>query len=297
MNEFYTGSSSPWHTVNIPIDVANPFEDARRVHIRVEGLPAGWKANIDRRWVDLAGKGRKLLQLAVTPKADAPQCTTATLNVYGAMLIDDHIQAYGGITPVIHLAKRPYFKGNDCAAPTEGNAIPLGPTGGQDGNGGDGDGGNGGNGGNDDGGNGVTGERGELEMGVFTGGSWPLGRTSSTLDPGFLFGIDLLMRWNAQWRFGAQAAYHQFADITHLSAIAVLQQPWGPYRVFVEGGPGWYAFNGSAHVGVQLGAGVELPVTSNVYLFTGATAHAVSGGTPSDRRWLDAYLGFRFRLP
>src|SRR5262249_19872211 len=51
ITDFYTGSSSPWHEVAIPIDVANPFDSEKRIDIRVEGLPAGWKADIDHMWV------------------------------------------------------------------------------------------------------------------------------------------------------------------------------------------------------------------------------------------------------
>lgn len=197
VDDFYSGSASPWHTVAIPIDVANPFEEHRRIDVRVEGLPTGWKADIDHMWVGLDAKHRKLVNLVVTPKADAPQCTTVALNVYGVVLLDDYIQPYGGITPVIHLANpigfrtsvepnrekkgavvhgcttppklnteialiltdpsghdsvvftktdasgcfdqivnvpatdawtvRPYFKGDDCNAPTEGKPVGFGP--------------------------------------------------------------------------------------------------------------------------------------------------------------------------
>jgi hypothetical protein len=353
--------------VNIPIDVANPYDDPKRVTIRVEGLPAGWKADIDHRWVDLAGKQRKLLSLAVTPRPDAPACTTVTLNVYGVMLLNDYEQRYGGITPVIHLANpigfrvstkplqregdgfavngctmppqpnseialilqdnagndhvtfvqtdatgcfqtvvhvppdrgpwtvRPYFKGNDCNAPTEGTKTPLDPTGGTGGNGNVGDGGPG-----------FKGDRGERELGVFAGGNWPAGKTNHVLDPGFLFGADLLLRLNAHWRIGLQGAWHQFDEngpgggnvgIANVSALLNFAQPWGPYRIFLAGGPGWYSWSGSSHAGMQLGTGFEVPVTSNAYLMTGITAHAISGGNPPDPRWFDAYLGFRFRLP
>jgi hypothetical protein len=192
VTDFYTGSGSPWHPVAIPIDVANPFDAPKRIDVRVEGLPEGWKADIDHTWVTLASKHRKIVNLLVTPKPDAKQCTAVTLNTYGVVQLDDYIQPYGGITPVIHLANpinfrfslekdrrdkpvvhgctvptkenteialivndglghdtvfftktdpagcfngtvsvpatkawsvRPYFKGDDCSAPTEGKPI------------------------------------------------------------------------------------------------------------------------------------------------------------------------------
>jgi len=363
VTDFYTGSSSPWHPVPIPIVVANPFDSEKRIDIRVEGLPAGWRADIDHTWVSVQSKARKTVNLVVTPKPDAPQCTAVRLNVYGVVLLDDYIQPYGGITPIIHLANpiafrwtakpseqrgsfaiegctappkpnseialilsdasghdsvvftrtdasgcfrqivnvpltgpwtlRPYFRGDDCNAPTEGDPKPLDPSGS---NGGSGSNGNGG----------VVGGGGRgRELGVFSGGNWPIGRTRRELDPGFLFGLDVLTRISTHLRFGLQAAYHQFDEeattsnvgITNLSLLANFDQPWGPYRLFIAGGPGWYRFAGGAHGGLQLGSGIEVPVTATTYLIAGATLHAVSGGKPPDPRWIDGYLGFRFRLP
>jgi hypothetical protein len=212
INDFYTGSASPWHVVPIPVDIANPFDTHKRIDVRVEDLPEGWKAEIDHRWVALDSEHRKLVNLTVTPKPDAPQCTSVTLNVYGVVLLDDYIQPYGGITPVIHLANpidfrvtvepdrekkqtvaqgctmppkpnteialilsnpaghdtvvftktdasgcfhqivnvppteawtvRPYFKGDDCNAPTEGKPVDVSRPGdgGEPGNGTHGDG-------------------------------------------------------------------------------------------------------------------------------------------------------------
>ncbi|HEV2803321.1 MAG TPA: hypothetical protein VGW57_00185 [Chthoniobacterales bacterium] len=206
INDFYSGSSSPWHPVKIPIDVANPFSTEKRIDLRVEGLPKGWKAEVDHTWVTLPSKGRKFINLVVTPDPVAKQCTSVALNVYGLVLLDDYIQPYGGITPVIHLANpiefqigverarefsgwvaqgctappkpnseialivadpsghdtvtftktdasgcfrqtltvpmggawsvRPYFKGDDCNAPTEGTPVSVGPPGNGTGTGG-----------------------------------------------------------------------------------------------------------------------------------------------------------------
>lgn len=110
VNDFYSGSASPWHAVTIPIVVANPFDSTKRIDIRTEGLPQGWKADIDHLWVMIEAKARKTVNLVVTPKANAQQCTTVTLNTYGVVLLDDYIQPYGGITPIIHLANPITFK-------------------------------------------------------------------------------------------------------------------------------------------------------------------------------------------
>ncbi len=364
VTDFYSGSASPWHPVPIPIVIANPFDSEKRIDVRVEGLPTGWRADIDHMWVTLASKARTTVNLVVTPKPDAPQCTSVTLNVYGVVLLDDYIQPYGGITPIIHLANpitfrwsakpddqrggfiidgctappkpnseialilsdsaghdtvvftrtdgsgcfhqpvnvpptgawtlRPYFRGDDCNAPTEGDPRPLDPSGST---------------GNGDGNNpfgGLGDGKGRREIGIFTGGNWPIGRTRRELDPGFLFGVDLLAAISQRVRLALQAAYHQFDEknvnsanvgVTNLSLLANVRQPWGPYRLFVAGGAGIYRFSGSAHPGVQLGGGIEVPVSGSAYLLAGFALHAVSGGTPHDPRWIDGYLGFRFGIP
>jgi len=185
----------------MPFQVANPFDTEKRIDILVQDLPEGWKAEVDHAWVTLPARGRQTLNLTVTPKPDAPGCTSVALDVHGMVLVDDFIQPYAGFTPVIHLANpikfqvatepdrkerrtivrgctmpsvpnseialilrdphghdsvvftstdaqgcfqhsllvppnepwtvRPYFRGNECHAPTEGDPVPLDrPTGG-----------------------------------------------------------------------------------------------------------------------------------------------------------------------
>ena len=110
ITNFYTGSSSPWHEVVIPMDVANPFPERKRVDIQVAGLPAGWRAKVENLWVNLDAKGRKMVQATITPPPTAPECSVATLNVYAQTRIDDFIQPYSGFTPVIHLANPITFR-------------------------------------------------------------------------------------------------------------------------------------------------------------------------------------------
>jgi hypothetical protein len=110
ITDFYTGSSSPWHEVSIPLDVANPFPETKRVDIQVVDLPQGWRAKIANRWVTLEPHGRKFVQATIIPKPDAPECTKAVLNIYGQTRIDDFIQPYSGFTPVIHLANPIQFR-------------------------------------------------------------------------------------------------------------------------------------------------------------------------------------------
>jgi len=96
--------------VIIPMDVANPFPERKRVDIQVAGLPAGWRAKVENLWVMLDARGRKMVQATITPPANAPECTVAALNVYAQTRIDDYIQPYSGFTPVIHLANPIKFR-------------------------------------------------------------------------------------------------------------------------------------------------------------------------------------------
>ena len=110
IHHFYTGSASPWHDVVIPMEVANPFPETKRVDIQVDGLPAGWRAKVEHGWVMLEPRGRKSVQAIITPPPDAPECTEATLNIYAQTRVGDFTQPYGGFTPVIHLANPIKFR-------------------------------------------------------------------------------------------------------------------------------------------------------------------------------------------
>jgi hypothetical protein len=125
VDDFYTGSNSPWHTVTIPIDVANPFDDPRRVDIEVGGLPPGWRAELDHKWIQLAGKEDRIVEARIIPPEGAPECTTAVLDVYGLMQIDDFIQVYGGMTPIIHLANEIRFRMDVTEVQLEGQENSL----------------------------------------------------------------------------------------------------------------------------------------------------------------------------
>jgi hypothetical protein len=359
VEDYYSGSSSPWHAVPIPLDIANPYDVEKKIYIQADGFPEGWTATSDHQWVLLPPKGRKLVNFTITPKPDAKRCSSAQINIWGQALLGDAWQPYAGVTANVTLGNpigfqisskkinrfthevsgctappqpnteltlilqdenghdhvvftttdasgcftqtvtlpdtqpwtvRPFFKGDACDAPTEGKPIPLNPSGG---------GGNDG-GGNDGGGNGkLPGGRGDVEVGVFTGGNWPVGGSRETLDPGFLFGGDVLYTLTPAWRAGAQVAYHDFnvTGITNASFIVNFRQPWGPYRVFLMSGLGWYRWNGSSQAGLQAGGGVEFPLTGSLYLMSVANVHAVNGGIPADPVWVEAYLGFRARWP
>jgi len=101
---FYTGSGSPWEEVTIPIKVVNPFEEPKRVWLEIFGLKEGWKARFENKSVSLEPLGKKIVNVTITPPHDADRCTKVKLDIQGYIQIDDFIQPYGGINPIIHLA-------------------------------------------------------------------------------------------------------------------------------------------------------------------------------------------------
>lgn len=104
VTHFYSGSSSPWKAVAFQMPVANPLLEPRRVELEVNGLQSGWKASLDHKWVMLEPQGLKTVNVTITPPATADRCTKLQVDVYGLIQIDDYIQVYGGLNPIIHLA-------------------------------------------------------------------------------------------------------------------------------------------------------------------------------------------------
>ena len=104
VTHFYSGTASPWKTVTLPVRVANPFKVPKRVDLEINGLQPGWKAHFANKWVELEPKTFKTVQVGITPPPDAERCTKVETDVYGMTQIDDFIQIYGGLNPVIHLA-------------------------------------------------------------------------------------------------------------------------------------------------------------------------------------------------
>jgi len=110
VTHFYSGTGSPWKEVTFPVRMANPFNEPKTAYLEISGLQAGWKAHVDKRWVALAPYEVKIINITNTPPPAAPSCTKVELNVYGLIQIDDFIQTYGGISPIIHLADPIQFR-------------------------------------------------------------------------------------------------------------------------------------------------------------------------------------------
>ncbi len=150
---------------------------------------------------------------------------------------------------------------------------------------------------------------------VFMGGNWPVGVMNEAFDPSFLAGgrVEVSMNRRPLVRAGAGASFHSFdsespgtADnegIINLSVFGKVLTSWGPYEPFGILGVGVAVSkneDGSrrADPGLQIGGGVELPISEHFSVTTGTEFHLiVRGGEADNRLWLDAYLGFVFRQP
>lgn len=110
VTHFYSGSASPWQSVKFPVRVANPFDEPKRMDLEIEGLDTGWKAEFSNKWVDLDAETFKTVDVIITPRPDARQCTRLDLDLYAMTQLDDYIQTYGGMNPIIHLANPIQFE-------------------------------------------------------------------------------------------------------------------------------------------------------------------------------------------
>lgn len=110
VGHFYTGNGSPWKQVKLPVRVANPYDEAKRIDLEIAGLEPGWTARVEKKWLTLNAKGLQTLDVGITPPADAPRCTRLKLDLYAMTQIDDYIQVYGGVNPIIHLANPVKFE-------------------------------------------------------------------------------------------------------------------------------------------------------------------------------------------
>lgn len=117
VNHFYSGSGSPWHPVSFPVRVANPFDGPRRIDLEPAGLGAGWSVRFENKWVEVEPETYRTVEVTVTPPPDAERCTKRTLDLYAMTRIDDYIQTYGGVNPIIHLANPIRFQRLEVVSP------------------------------------------------------------------------------------------------------------------------------------------------------------------------------------
>jgi hypothetical protein len=153
-----------------------------------------------------------------------------------------------------------------------------------------------------------------LYFSVLAGANWPVGNMNVILDPSIAtiargeYAISPLVR------IGAQFSYHAFdaerlsindnEGIINLTLLAKALGQWGPYKPFALLGLGAYVSKVHETAGrrwdggLQVGAGIELPVSEYMSAVTGTGLQAVlRGAEQTDYIWLEAYIGFLFKQP
>lgn len=153
-----------------------------------------------------------------------------------------------------------------------------------------------------------------LYVNVFLGAGWPIGNMNVYYDPGFVAGGRGEYMISPLVRVGGQLSFHSFdaerpgiADnegVILMQAYAKALGQWGPYYPFALLGLGAYVSKEQETSarrwdgGLQVGTGIEYPVTEHFGVNTGFSFHMVlRGGEERDYFWLEGYLGFLFRQP
>jgi hypothetical protein len=145
-------------------------------------------------------------------------------------------------------------------------------------------------------------------LGVFTGGNWPIADLDDH-SASFMTAAQLEFEVSSQLRVGVQLGHHAFdaepptavsnLGFTNVSAIGRWRGPGAALKGYLVAGLGGYRSATGWDVGFQAGLGLEVPLTGDVSLATGITAHLVDRGAEAGvrPRWIDGYLGFVFGLP
>ncbi|UCC71568.1 MAG: outer membrane beta-barrel protein [Gemmatimonadota bacterium] len=153
-----------------------------------------------------------------------------------------------------------------------------------------------------------------LYVNLFLGANWPVGNMNVVLDPGTLAGGRGEFALSPQVRVGAQLSFHSFdaefastADNEGVIVMGVFAKgvgEWGPYQPFALWGLGAYVSKENETTGrrwdggMQLGAGLEYPISEHFSATTGFGFHYVlRSGEQDDHFWIEGYLGFLFRQP
>lgn len=153
-----------------------------------------------------------------------------------------------------------------------------------------------------------------LYVTLFTGAGWPIGDMNVILDPGFVAGGRGEYALTPLIRMGAQLSFHSFDSefpyvtdnegVILMSLFAKALGEWGPYQPFALFGLGAYVSKVAETAGrrwdggVQVGAGLEYPVSEDFIAAGGFNFHMVlRGGEQNDYLWLEGYLAFSFKMP
>jgi M6 family metalloprotease-like protein len=104
VNDFKTTSNSPWQPVSSWIRVSNPTDAIQTVRLEVTGLPKGWTATVNERFVDLKPKETRNVGYTIDPgKSPLEVCTIIDVNFVGYIQLDEREIPLGGVTSVVNL--------------------------------------------------------------------------------------------------------------------------------------------------------------------------------------------------
>lgn len=142
-------------------------------------------------------------------------------------------------------------------------------------------------------------------LGVQAGGAWPLSPLTDRVNPGFHFAANLERTLSPHLRLGLETGYHSFVveppesgefGVTNLTLFARFLGGGTSWRPYAAAGLGAYRAAGSWKPGLELGLGLDFPISPRLALTTGLAAHGVADTRAGDLRWIDAFLGFRAGL-
>ncbi|MFQ5676483.1 MAG: hypothetical protein ACE5G1_11340, partial [bacterium] len=137
------------------------------------------------------------------------------------------------------------------------------------------------------------------------GPSIPLGASSTSYDPMIHFSVDFNRQINRNWAWLVNSGFAQFSgqggtsDLTYWNISANAR--WLPivtpeYRMFINAGVGIYIPDeGSSNAGVNIGAGLQIPLSTMLDLeFGGDYKDIVKSG--GDFRFSNIYVGLAVRF-
>ena len=141
-------------------------------------------------------------------------------------------------------------------------------------------------------------------LSVLSGMNWPHGDFQNFYDPSTFFAVQIEHEVTPRLGTSLEVGYNEFSvsdgganlGMMNLSFVAHYTVSASHVRPFFVVGPGAYRTGSTWRAGLQGGIGLEVPLSNQTELLTGFAVHRVAGDAPNPR-WMDAYVGFRFRIP
>jgi opacity protein-like surface antigen len=139
------------------------------------------------------------------------------------------------------------------------------------------------------------------EISGHLGYAFPQGNLSNNFDGGFSGMLDLARHFNRSWSAEALLGHHRFGNKgggndfswTHVSLNGKYSYPVGLFRVFANGGGGWYVpESGDSGFGWNAGAGINYPRSERLWIDLGYNYHHVSKGDRNE--FSNLSLGIRY---